>query len=57
MESSELTGLGLKEILSHLRTVVQCTLKQIDYFQLVLGLGSVYLATEGIISGAHLTKS
>jgi hypothetical protein len=57
MEWSDLTGLRLKQIMSGQRTVVQCISMQIDYFWLVLDLGCVYLATEGIISLAPLTKS
>jgi hypothetical protein len=57
MEWSELTGLRLKKIISGGRTVVQCSLKQRDSFWMVLGLGWDYLATEGFISLARLTKS
>ena len=57
MEWSELTGLRSKQIGYGQRTVVQSTPKPIDFFQQVLGLGRVYLATEGIISLASLTKS
>jgi hypothetical protein len=57
MEWSDMTGLRLKEIMSGRRTVVQRNLMQIDSFWLVLGLVWVYLATEGIISLASLTKS
>jgi hypothetical protein len=38
--------------------VVECISKHIDFFQQVLGLGWIYLATEGItISIAGLTES
>jgi hypothetical protein len=39
------------------KTVVQSTSMQIDSFWLLLDLGSVYLATEGINSLARLTES
>jgi hypothetical protein len=45
------------QIMSRRRTVVQRTSKQIDSSGQVVGLGRVYLATKGIISLAHLTKS
>jgi hypothetical protein len=57
MESSELTGLGSKQIGYGRTTVVQSTPKQIDFFQQGLGCGWVYLATEGIISLASITES
>jgi hypothetical protein len=56
MESSELTGLWSKQIGYGRRTVVQSTPKEIDFFPQVLGLGWVYLATEGIISLASLRR-
>jgi hypothetical protein len=57
MKWSDMTGLRLKQIMSGRSTVVQRNLMQIDAFWMVLGLGWVYLATEGIISLASLTKS
>jgi hypothetical protein len=57
IELSELTGLRLKQIMSGQKTVVQSTSMQIDSFWLLLDLGSVYLATEGINSLARLTES
>jgi hypothetical protein len=57
MESSELTGLRLKQIQYRWSTLVQSIPKQIDCLQQVLGLGSVYPATEGIISLASLMES
>jgi hypothetical protein len=57
LESSELTGSRLIQIISGQRAVVPCTSKQIHSFRLVLGHGWVYLTTEGITSLAPLTKS
>jgi hypothetical protein len=57
MEWSDLTRLKSKQMMSGGKTVVQYISKQIDSFWQVLGLGSVYLATEGIISLARLTES
>jgi hypothetical protein len=41
------------QIWSGQRPVVYCIPKQIDFFQLVLGLGWVYLATQ---AGHHSTR-
>ncbi len=57
MEWSDLTRLKSKQMMSGGKTVVQYISKQIDSFWQVLGLGPVYLATEGIISLARLTES
>jgi hypothetical protein len=57
MELSELTGLRSKQIGYGQRTIVQSTPMPIDFFQQLLGLGWVYLATQGIISLASLTES
>jgi hypothetical protein len=54
MEWSDLTGLKSKQIMSGRSTVVQYISKQMDSFWQVIGPGSVYLATEGIISLARL---
>jgi hypothetical protein len=47
----------VKQIMSGGKSVVQCTSMQIDSFWLVLDLGCIYLATEGITSLASLTES
>jgi hypothetical protein len=57
MEWSQLTRSRLIQIWSGGRLVVYCISKQIDFFQQVLGLGWVYLSTEGIILLAGLTES
>jgi hypothetical protein len=57
MELSELTGFRSKQIWYGGRNVLQCTPKQMDSFWHVLGLGWVYPATEGIISGDSQSKS